>query len=553
MSVLGKKWVIKNTSGKNTIKKILENRGLKDFEKDYELHDPFLFADMERAVERIDKAISNNERIIVFGDYDVDGITGTAILVNILRRLSANVSYRLPNRMEDGYGFSEKFIPDFVEKGVKLLITVDCGISCADTIAQAAGEGIETIVTDHHEIPRSIPKEAVAILHPRDPNSSYPERNLTGAGMAFKLAQALIEKHFPEKKDEYIMSVIDLAALGTVADIGPLKGENRTIVKKGIQVLCNTKWVGLKKIMQLADVKEDSNIDASTIGYRIAPRINAAGRIGDPYLALSLLLAQNFDKKVNMWGNKLEELNSKRKEMMTSSFIEAESGFDTASPPFIFIAHNPDWHVGILGLVAGRLVETYARPAIIMQDFGDTLVASARSPEYFNIVEAITVFGKYLTSFGGHSQAAGFNMKKENLEAFKKEMADYAEEKLKGMDLRPTLKIDCALDPQEASFEFISEMEKLKPYGVENPKPTFLLKGIEPHFVDLVGREQNHLKFSVEFNKKNIGVIAFHMGKFADALRTHKKIDIVCHLERHSWNSRENLQFQALDFRESRQ
>jgi len=552
MSVLGKKWIIKNKdNSKNTFEKILENRGLLNTKQENILHDPFLFRDMEKSMARVKEAIKKQERIIIFGDYDVDGITGTAILVHILKKLGAKVSYRLPHRLEDGYGLSEKFIDEFIEKNIKLLITVDCGISCKKEIEKAAANNIDTIITDHHTIPKGgSPKHAFAVIHPKEELSNYPFQGLTGAGVALKLAQALNQK-FSNNSQETIDALIDLAALGTVADLGPLKGENWMIVRKGLQNLAKTKWIGLKKIMDLASIKKGQTISSSTIGYQIAPRINAAGRIGNPYLALSLILQEDENEKVHSLGEKLEKLNSRRKEITLDALQEAEEGLSKEKElSFILIAENPQWHVGILGLIAGRLVEKYARPSIIMQDFGDMLVASARSPEYFNIIEAITHHKDHLISFGGHEQAAGFNLKKENLKEFKKEMESYTKSKLKNIELKPTMKIDCAIPTEEINLNFVDKLDELKPFGVENSKPTFLLKGIEPFFIEQVGKDRNHLKFTTKLENQDVKVIAFRMGEYANSLRKHRKIDLVFHLERNVWNNKETLQLQALDFRE---
>lgn len=554
MSVLGRKWVIKNTNKeKDTFFKILENRGITNLEEKAELHDPFLFNEMRNAVSRIKKAITDNERIMIFGDYDVDGITGTAILFHILKKIKANVSYRLPNRVDDGYGLSGKFIDIFAEKEVKLLITVDCGISNHSAISEAKKKGIDSIITDHHAIPEKM-SEAFAVLHPKCKNSSYPFNGLTGAGVAFKLAQALIIENFSkEEHEELIESIIDLASLGTVADIGPLKGENHLIVKKGLKRLKKTKWIGLKKIMKMAAIDENSEIDCSTIGFRIAPRINAAGRIGDPYLALSLLLQEEENEQVNALGNKLEELNDLRREMTKLALLEAEKRISTSrNLPYILIAESPDWHVGILGLIAGKLAEKYTRPSIIMQDFGDTLVGSARSNGFFNIIEAISAHDKYLISFGGHAQAAGFSIKKENLENFKKELSAYTEQKLKGIELKATIAIDCEIKKGEIGFDLLEKLEKLKPFGVDSENPTFLIKDVEPSQINQVGKEKNHLKFNVSLHESEIRVIAFKLGEFSETLREHKKIDLVCNLSRNKWNGRDYIELHALDFRESK-
>ncbi len=551
MSILGKKWIVKNRNkAATTLEKLFENRKHMDFDEELEFHDPFLFEDMVKAIKRIKEAIDKEERIIVFGDYDVDGITGTAILVHILNKLNAKVSYRLPNRVTDGYGISEKFIKDFVENKVGLIITTDCGISNADLIAEAKDKGIDFIVTDHHAIPENIP-DAAAIIHPKLEGSEYPYKELTGAGVALKLAQGLIQEFIPEEKTLF-HDFMDLAAMGTVADLGPLTGENRLIVKEGLKRLAQTKWVGLKKLMQLASIKTNMPLDTAAIGFRIAPRINAAGRIDDPYVALTLLLQDKLNEKVDRLSQKLEALNLKRQEMTFEGMLEAEERLSHARPfPKIIIDSNTEWHVGILGLIAGRLTEQHARPTIIMQDLGDTLVASARGPQFFNIVEALTANKKHLIAFGGHAQAAGFSLKKKNLKAFTKDMNSYTEKKLKGHDLMPYLNIDCELDHKNLDLKFIKKLDKLRPFGIANERPTFVLKNIEPLFISQVGKEKSHLKFNLSLNDKDIGVIAFRMGKHVDTMRRHRKIDLVFQIEKNVWNNRESVQLHALDFRKS--
>lgn len=551
MSVLGKKWLIKNqNNNKSIFEKILENRGLKNPEEISDFHDPFLFEDMEKAVQRIKHSIDLQQPVLIFGDYDVDGISGTAILVHVLKKLKANVTFCLPNRLTDGYGLSVKFIDEFIKKNINLIITVDCGISCYEQIQKAKENKIDTIITDHHTIPEILP-EAFAILHPKKPNTTYPFGELTGAGVALKLAQALIRKYLPDsEQEECFNSLLDLAALGTIADLGSLKDENRLIVIKGLTSLANTRWPGLKKIKELANLKEGETVEVTHIGFQLAPRINAAGRIGDPYTALTLLLQEDQNENIKILGDKLEQLNRERQNMTEQALKEVEENFSqNETQPYIFIAHNHNWHVGILGLIAGKLAEKYGRPTIIMQDFGDTLVASARSPEYFNIVEALAAHKEHLVNFGGHAQAAGFNIKKTELQNFIGKISAFAEEKLKNIELKSTLEIDCELSGEEINFDLIAEIEKLQPFGVDNKKPTFIINSLEPQFIDQVGHEGNHLKFTARLRNKNFPVIAFRMGCFADHLRKHRKIDLVFQLDRHHWKDRHFIQFHALDFR----
>jgi single-stranded-DNA-specific exonuclease len=551
MSFLGKKWIVRNTTAeKSTFEKILSNRGVADVNEGLTFHDPFLLDDMQKVVDRIKLAVGQKERVIVFGDYDVDGISGATIVINILKKLGAIVSYRLPHRVNDGYGLSEKFIDEFIAKDVNLVITVDCGISSNKEISKAKAAGIDVIITDHHTVPEDLSKDAYAILHPRLKDTKYPFPDLTGAGVALKLAQALLQNH---EDKQFIEDLIALASLGTVADLGQLKGENRLIVKEGLLNLLSTRSSGLKKLIELAGMKEQNFVDSYTIGYRIAPRINAAGRIGDPYLALSLLLQNEESEKVNYLGQQLEDLNLQRQDMTEKAVAQAEAHFAGKEKiPAILIAESADWHVGILGLVAAKLVDKYNRPVIIMQDFGDVLVASARGPKFFHITEAITACGKYLVSFGGHAQAAGFNIKKENLVEFKKALEAYSEEKLQSLDLCSVLEIDCELAHDDVSFGMLDQLKTLEPFGVGNEKPTFLLSNLEPFFINQVGKENTHLKFTVKIQDKEVQVIAFNMGHFADEIRSHKKVDFVCNLDRNVWNNKEYIQFRAIDIRGSK-
>ncbi|MFA5820982.1 MAG: single-stranded-DNA-specific exonuclease RecJ [Candidatus Gracilibacteria bacterium] len=543
MSVLGKKWVVLSSAVDTpALQKILETRAHRGLNALSELHDPFLFRDMERAVSRIQKAITEGQPILIFGDYDVDGISGTAILVQALRHLNAKVSYQLPDRVHDGYGLSEKFIDQFASDGIKLLITVDCGISCATQIEKAKKLGLDVIITDHHAIPEIFPKQAYAILHPKEKDSGYPFAELTGSAVAFKLAQALLND------EEISTGLIDLAALGVVADLGPLIGENRLIVKRGLASLAATKWPGLRQIIKSAGISPEKEIDTYDIGFKLAPRINAAGRIGHAHSALSLLLEEDEATILRLAGE-LEELNGARQDMTYVALSEAEKIFSEKELPYILIAENTNWHVGVLGLIAGRLVERFARPAIILQDLGDTLVASARSPEVFHITEALAEFSHHLITFGGHAQAAGFNIKKENYPEFKKAISEFAAEKLANTDLRPALEIDCDIMTEELSFGFLEELDNLSPFGVGNRRPVFMLKNVTPLFIDQVGPKGEHLRFTIPSTGNGLRAIGFHLGKFLPLLRTQKNIDLAFSFERNIWNGRAYLQLRALDFR----
>ncbi|MCD6109536.1 single-stranded-DNA-specific exonuclease RecJ [bacterium] len=551
MSVREKKWKILNKATGSVVDKILENRGLAnpddlarfvkpDFKKGF--YDPFLFAGMDKIVNRIKTAISGGERIIVYGDYDVDGISGAAIMVLTLEHLGGKVSYRLPHRLNDGYGINEKYIDEFEKADVKLVVTVDCGISNAKEISIAKQKGIDVIVTDHHKIPENYPDDAYEVLHPMRKDQNYPFKNLAGAGVAFKLSQALLGD------DPFVWSLLDLASLGTVADCVPINGENRLIVKKGLEILPRTKWEGLKFLQELAGVNFDKPLNTHTIGFQIAPRINAAGRIDSPYYALQLLINGKQTDKARKLANQLENLNKKRQTMLRSALVEAENSFLQHINNPIIIEYNQKWHVGIIGLVAGRLSEKYSRPAIILQEFDDYLVASARSPEFFNIIEALTEHSDLLDHYGGHAQAAGFNISKENLSKFIKEMNSYTEKKLKNCDVTPKLSIECEIKPQEINWDTIEFIKSLEPFGIGNDRPKFLLRGAEVENARTVGKSDDHLSLTFDLNGQQIKGIAFNFGEFIDYARKHRNLNIVFQLEENEWKGRKSIQMKLIDF-----
>lgn len=559
MSVQGKKWVIINKDPSKTIvERILFNRGissLKDadsylkttFKKG--LHNPFSMKNMDKAVDRIKKAIDSGERIMVFGDYDVDGISGTAILVHTLKLLKAKVSYRLPHRVENGYGLNDDFIEEFSELNVNLLITVDCGISCSKQVSLAKEKGIDVIITDHHTVPDDFPDKAFAVLHPMQKGCNYPFKGLTGAGVAYKLASALIaDQSESDKREQYLYDLLDLTSLGTVADLGPLVGENRVIVKYGLEALKTTKWQGLNFLKEHAGIDPNEKLTVNAIGYRLGPRINAAGRIANPYFALQLLLYDKWDEKGKILAEHLDKLNKKRQEMVQEALDEVENHFiGKDKDKKILIAWSKNWHAGILGLLASRCAEKYMLPAIILQDLGEELVGSGRSPEFFNLVEALSAHSDLLKNFGGHVQAAGFTIGKENLEEFVRLLEKYAEENLKDSTWHPVLSIDSELSSNEINESLMNVIDQMEPFGVGNSQPLFLIKNVSPINIRKVGKELTHIIFDAEIEDKTMSVIGFKMGEFETFLKSNSKIDLVCHLERNVWRGISKLQLRAVD------
>ncbi|HBB02335.1 MAG: exonuclease RecJ, single-stranded-DNA-specific exonuclease [Candidatus Peregrinibacteria bacterium GW2011_GWF2_38_29] len=566
MSVLNKKWHIKNTDASaSLLEKLLANRNLRDHRsiKTFlepsikDLYNPFLMSDMRKAVNRIKQAIKDEERIIIYGDYDVDGITGTTIAVRVLRHLKAKVSYRLPHRTEDGYGLNEKFIHEFKKLGVKLLITVDCGISCAKEISLAKSFGIDTIIADHHTVPENTPKDSYAILHPKCEGSLYPFKDLTGAGVALKLAYALLSDEKDETKiDKFAEDFLDLASLGTIADLGLLTDENRIIVKYGMEKMKHSKWDGLKYLKHYSGIKQEDVIDTQMVGFRLAPRINAAGRVAHPYYALRLLLEDGEDKgQTDALAQKLEGFNSNRQSITEKALRQAEEIFLKDNKKKILIAHSTEWHSGIIGLIAGKLTDKHHLPSIVMNETAGVLVASCRSPGFFNIVAAISEFGHLLEHFGGHAAAAGFTIKKENLKKFTKAMEDYADKKIKKADYENILEIDAEINADEITSETLKTINKFEPFGIGNPTPVLLIKNIKTQNVSVIGKNKDHLKFRSLLSGKStsalkqIDTIGFRFGPFAKDILKSESLDIVFNLQNNTFNGRTQLQMNVVDLK----
>ncbi|MCX6734171.1 MAG: single-stranded-DNA-specific exonuclease RecJ [Candidatus Peregrinibacteria bacterium] len=560
MSLLGKRWIIKNTSNeKKLLEKVMQNRDLDDAEKittffseTEEFLDPYLMKDMEKAVARIKKAISDKERIIIYGDYDVDGITGTTILVKTLNRLGAQTSYRIPHRFDDGYGLHDKYVDEVAAIGAKLIITVDCGISCAKQITHAKQLGLDVIVTDHHTIPEVFPSDAYAILHPLQVDCPYPFKGLTGSAVAFKLAHALLSTLSPDDHLKFLESLTDLASFGTVADCGPLTGENRTIVKRGLKAFKNTHWAGLRQMKNLAKIKDEDVLDTTTIGFKMGPRINAAGRVDHPYVALQLLLRDEDDARTLGLAQKLEGLNIMRQDMTQKAVFEAMKLYKPEYHKHLFIAHSPDWHTGILGLIASRAVEKFGCPAIILQERGDMLVASARSIDGCNITELIGSQAENLITFGGHSAAAGFSVKKEKLHIVEREFYKKAQ-KLWGTaagGFTPALNLDCEILHNELTTENAMKIEKMQPFGIGNTKPLFVLKDARISDISLVGKEHNHARLTIQTKDQDLVGIFFSAPE--KVLRRqigdiNTPVSIACNLELNRFRGKTSLQLMIVD------
>ncbi len=557
LSLNQKKWTVLNDDPSLSIlERLLHNRGIIEpaeveaylNPKFNRLHDPFLMEDMQKAVERIDQAIQKQERIIIFGDYDVDGVTGTAILVLGLEKIGASVSYRLPNRSEDGYGLNKHIVEEIAETGTTLLITVDTGISCFEEIKYAKSLGIDVIITDHHSVPAQIP-EADMILHPKLANSSYPFAELTGAGVALKFIQALFKTFLPVSEQEQALKLfIDLASLGTIADLGPLQDENRIIVSQGLKQLQDSNWEGLRHLLEICNIDPEQPIEANHVGFRIAPRINAAGRLDSPYYALKLFLSQGeVSKKL---AQKLEKINKERQRLTEEIFNEAALIVKKQLPKEkILIAYHPNWKSGLVGIIAGKISHGYSMPTIIMEERNDHYIGSARGPEHFNLVQALQNSEKYLLNFGGHVQAAGFTLPKENLQHFVHSIQSYARQYIDSKDALPRLEIDTHLKAKDVNDGLIRQLQQLRPFGQKNARPLFLIKSAYLKDLKRVGQDRTHLLGNIRVQNSEFNFIAFKLAESLANISEFDRFDIVCHLGTNTYKGITHTQLQIVDLK----
>ena len=547
-----KRWHIQDTSSKSVQKKLLSLRGISHDQIEAffdpqlsDLADPFLFHDMKKAIGRIRDAIENSERIVIFGDYDVDGVTATAILVRTLLKIGADVSYRIPHRVDDGYGLKDYFVDELASKGVSLIITVDNGVSCVSEIQHAAEKGIDVIVTDHHSIPKTIPP-AYAIIHPGREDDVYPFKNLSGSGVAFVFACGILYEFLGHEGTAFALDMLDLAALGTIADCVPLLGENRVIVKHGLEKLRQNPNPGLRHVMDIAGV-DPHTVTTHSIDYMIAPRLNAGGRMNTALDALHLLLFP--EEKSKDYAEKLHILNTERQKETEKILKEAQQQVDTDQQGII-VVQGP-WHIGIIGIVAARLAEKYNRPTIVLGEKDDVYVASCRSGEMINMVEVLRLFDSYFSHYGGHAAAAGFVIDRKLYDIFKKELQEHPEVLQMMSEYDPVLYIDTAVTPSDIHWELYDIIQSLEPYGMDNRKPIFVLKAMHVRDVKYVGKQKNHMKLLLEKEEMNFEGMVFSYADKDVFVKTGDIIDIAFHLEKNEFRGNRKLNFIVQDIREA--
>ncbi|PIR06310.1 MAG: single-stranded-DNA-specific exonuclease RecJ [Candidatus Komeilibacteria bacterium CG11_big_fil_rev_8_21_14_0_20_36_20] len=538
------------------VAQLLYHRGLTTQEKideflypDYsqDIHDPCLFKDMDKACDRIFQAIDQQELITIFGDYDADGVSAAVILWSILKNLGAKVDVYLPHREKEGYGLNKNAIKELAQKQTKLLITCDCGISNAEEVDLANSQKIDVIITDHHSIPEEVPK-VLAIIHPQMKDEKYPFKFLSGGGVAFKLTQALI-KHSGNKisdpeKEIQEKWLLDMVAISTVADMVPLLGENRTLLKYGLIVLKKTQRLGLRKMIEVASI-DFNKIDARAISFGLAPRINAAGRMDHANLAFYLLTEENEDKALKL-ATELNQSNLERQRLTEQIFNQAQK-LDIDLKESLLIFYQSDWPAGLTGLVASRLARKYSRPCLVVTDSSDGLVGSGRSIENFNITDALEKNNQLLIKFGGHPQACGFSLVKENFEKLSISMKEIANQQLKDIVFQKKLNIEIMIDFEEINWEIVDILEKFKPFGKDNPEPLFMSKDVAITSARKVGRDGSHWKLELIKGSKKRGAIGFGLSNIN--LEIGHQVDLVYNLSINEWNGNREIQLIIKDIK----
>ncbi|MEP6910373.1 MAG: single-stranded-DNA-specific exonuclease RecJ [Actinomycetota bacterium] len=492
-------------------------------------HDPFLLGDMAGAADTIKSAIAAGKRICVHGDYDADGICATALAVLILRELGADVEWHLPSRFEEGYGLQRETLARLIEEGCGLVLTVDCGVTAVEEVAEARAAGLEVVITDHHRPGETLPDCPVVATRPSD----YPFPELCGTGVVYKLGEALLGPG-----SELLARHLDLVAVATISDVVPLVDENRALALAGLRALARTQKLGLRALMKAARV-DPARVDEGAVGFRLAPRINASGRLGRPGSALDLLLTEDADEAGRL-ANELEQLNRERQgvedRILRDALKKVAEWPEVKQQRRGYVLADEGWHEGVIGIVASRLVERFHRPVVLIAGAGEVWKGSGRSPGGFDLHGGLTACSEHLERFGGHRAAAGLSIRPENVEAFANAFAAHADAELSEDDLQAVTKVDAVVSGRELTLELCAELRRLAPFGLANPGITLLLPSCELGELAPVG-EGKHLRFRVRERGADAGsAIAFGFGSQADRYRRLGRYDVVFRLEENHWN-----------------
>lgn len=509
-----------------------------------DLKDPYKIKDMDKLVDRIDKAITNKEKICIYGDYDVDGITSITIMYQFLTKLGADVMYYLPDRLLEGYGINNNALDEIKNLGVTLVITVDCGITAIDEVEHAKEIGLDICITDHHECAEKLPN-AIAIVNPKRKDDTYSFKFLAGVGVAFKTICAVAKKYsLPEK--EY-MRFLDIVSIGTISDIVPLIGENRIISKFGLKMMVHTENIGLKALIRLVNSKE---IDSMMVSFGMAPRINACGRMGNASAAVKLLLEKD-ENMAEQIALELDNLNQERKNVESVIFDEAikiikEKQLDKKNS---IVLYNSSWHNGVIGIVASRLVNLYYKPVILLTKEHGIIRGSGRCPSGFSIYDALTDCKDYIVQFGGHELAAGLSILEENIDGFI-DAFDNACQKRVGAISEQIINVDAQIERKDLNAQIIKDIRAMKPYGQSNQVPVFLYKGVKVSAIRTI-KDEKHLKLVLKDDRSLIDAVGFSMGARRDEIRIGDKIDVVGTIELNTYNTPKTIQFVLQDFKKS--
>ena len=530
------------------IVQLLHNRGLREPSQlqsflagDKSLSgSPLLLPDMHQAVARIYQALLSNENIAIYGDYDADGITATALLIQGLSALGGKAIPYIPHRLTEGYGLRKTALEHLHQQGISLVITVDCGITSLPEVKKAQRMGLDIIITDHHTPLPEIPP-ALAIVNPKLPNSSYPFAELTGAGVAFKLLQALFQS---VGREEHLNKLMDLVALGTIADISPLLGENRYLVKEGLKLINTSPRLGVKEIITQAGLNMGS-LDAESVSWVIAPRLNAAGRLEHAMTSYRLLMTDSPEEayRLAIW---LEQKNAERQKLTTATLARAREQVLAKGISPLLVASDKDYLIGIAGLVASRLSEEFYRPAIVIKTGEKVSSGSCRSIPEFNIIAALNQCSHLLSQFGGHSQAAGFTLPTKNLARLQETLLQLATTQLAGVDLRPRLDIDAEITLPNLGGDTFQITQQLAPFGRGNPVPTFLSHRVEVIDCRTMGNGGEHLRLKLKQGGTRWDGVGFGLGSYLSEVAS--PLDIVYNLEIDRWRGEERLRLNLLDF-----
>ena len=532
------------------IAKLLVLRGVHTFEEAKlffrpeleHLHDPFLMKDMSKAVQRIEKAIANNENILIYGDYDVDGTTSVAMVYQFLYKTTKNIRYYIPCRYTEGYGVSFKAIEYAYENNVSLIIALDCGIRAVKQINYANKKKIDFIICDHHTPGEHLP-EAIAILNPKQKECNYPFSDLSACGVGFKLIHAFSIKN--EISFSEVIKYLDLVVISISADIVPMNGENRVLAFYGLKQINTKPSSGIKALIGLTNKKNELNV--SDILFGIAPRINAAGRIDHARKAVEVLIEQDYIKAKQL-AQLIDLNNIKRKELEAETTREAIEMLDKTKNTNVVFHSN--WHKGVIGIVASRLIESHYRPTIVFAEKDGLLTGSARSINDFNLYESLLKCSYLCEKFGGHKYAAGLTLKKENLEQFIIEFEKIVSEKITLEQLQPNIAIDMEINIDEIDYKLFRIIDQLSPFGPTNKRPIFLSKGVsDSGFAKQVGDMKNHLKLNIKKSEKVIPAIGFNMGRYLQSISRVNDFDICYSIDQNEWNGRKELQIQILDLK----